>query len=164
MKYPQDFTPFDGNALSSNEIDKLIQDALVSGEATTLGTGDTMIEVDEGGNITVMLTREPLIIIAENEGKRYEVNTVGMGGMAQLLNPLMSLRNEMFGIRGCAETMIWELEPNNERKDPILHCQRYHKFSAAVKNHYKIARRIERGETKFFNGDGMPHSRGEGKE
>ena len=57
MKYPQDFTPFDGNALSSDEIDKLIQDALVSGEATTLGTGDTMIEVDEGGNITVWQER-----------------------------------------------------------------------------------------------------------
>jgi hypothetical protein len=53
MKYPQDFTPFDGAALDSEAIDKLIQEALTRGKATTLGTGDIMIEVDDYHNVTV---------------------------------------------------------------------------------------------------------------
>lgn len=98
----------------------------------------------------------PLIDRMECAEKRYEVNTVGMGGFAQLLNPCIGYRNELFGITGCAETMVWEIDANDRRKDPILHCKRYRKYSSAVKEHHKIIQRITRGNTKFFNGDGMP--------
>ena len=60
MIYPKDFTPFEGKALSSKEINTLLQKGLVArgkDEAHTVATGDTMIEIDEEGNVLVWQLR-----------------------------------------------------------------------------------------------------------
>jgi hypothetical protein len=97
-----------------------------------------------------------LIDIVECGDRRYEVNTIGMGGLAQFFDPMLKLRNDLFGINGCAETMIWEVDADNNRKDKILHCQRYRKMASAVKGHTKIVNWLKNGCIDFFNGDGFP--------
>lgn len=55
IKYPDDFAPFEGKALSSDEINDLIKDA--KKHEGGLETGDTRIEIDDDGNITVYQNR-----------------------------------------------------------------------------------------------------------
>jgi len=99
---------------------------------------------------------QPLIDVVERQNKTYEINTVGMGGLAGMLNPAMDFRNALFGIKGIAETMVWEIcDSTGERKDPILHCQRYKNYKHAYKGHKDITNKIKNGTLKF-NGDGMP--------
>jgi len=98
----------------------------------------------------------PFQDIVNNNGNSYEVNTVAMNMFTRLMNPLMDLRNEMFGINALAETMVFELNKNEQRTDRILHCQRYRKFESAIKWHNRITNRLKRGRTDFFNGDGNP--------
>jgi hypothetical protein len=52
MKYPQDFKVFNGKALSSEEIDSLVHAALRI-ESDLCATGDILVDIDEGKNITI---------------------------------------------------------------------------------------------------------------
>jgi len=91
--------------------------------------------------------------------KAYEVNSVSMNALDQLLNPMMALRNEMFGIDAIGETMIWAVDGNKVRLDPILHCQRYRKITSMKRNHTKAVNRLNQGKSNFFNGDGFPFNK-----
>ena len=96
------------------------------------------------------IPRIALIMVAP---KMYEVNTV-------ITNPILELRNSMFGIGTVAgETMIWEVEPDDTsvRRNPILHCQRYETIKAIVVGHKAIVNKLIDGDTTFFNGDGFPN-------
>ena len=82
--------------------------------------------------------------------KIYEVNTV-------LANPVLELRNYMFGIgKMVGETMVWEVEPDDMsvRRNPIFHCQRYRTIEATDAGHKAVVNRLIDGDTSFFNGDG----------
>lgn len=92
---------------------------------------------------------EPLEDIVDIDKKKYRVNTVAMNYFASMVNPLLDLRNEMFGIKGVAETMIFD-------KGDIVHCQRYRKIESAMKRHKKLVNKLKQGNTSFFNGDGCP--------
>ncbi len=61
MKYPEDFTPFDGKHLSDKEINQLLQEA-IKDKHTFLATGDTAIEIDSDGNITIWQQRADKMI------------------------------------------------------------------------------------------------------
>jgi hypothetical protein len=56
MKYPDDFKLFEGKALDSDEINELLQQGLAE-KRESIAIGDTMIEVDEGNNITIWQQR-----------------------------------------------------------------------------------------------------------
>jgi len=100
----------------------------------------------------------PLTDFVDCGDKRYEVNTIGMGGFAQFLNPSLALRNEMYDIRGCAETMIWEVNEKNIRKNmlDILHCLRYNDYDRAIESHHQCVEQLKSGDDSFFTGDGEP--------
>ena len=93
--------------------------------------------------------------------KMYEVNTISMGMLDEIVNPGMSLRNAIFGIDHHGETMIWEvdIETMQNRKEEILHCQRYRTHNGISKGHANIVRKMAMGDTSFFNGDGFEGTR-----
>jgi len=114
-----------------------------------------------GRNITEqdkLINAVPIFDFVDCGEKRYEVHTVGMGGFAQFINPSLALRNEMFGISGVAETMIWLVNEKNIRVDMmnILHCLRYNDYDRAVLSHHRCIDRRKAGDDSFFIGDGEP--------
>ncbi len=97
-----------------------------------------------------------LVDIVKCHGKSYEVNTILMTDFERFLNPMLDLRNDMFGIKSVGETMIWQVDENNTRIAPILHCERYSEVKSIKPSHLKIVNEIKSGNTNFFNGDGFP--------
>ena len=86
--------------------------------------------------------------------KMYEVNTIDF---ADEDNASLQLRNNLYGIKGCGETMVWELSKDcSKRIGAILHCKRYASERAMIRGHKKVVSKLIDGDTSFFNGDGFP--------